>query len=34
MNNWKWAEIFFISIEIILGITPALIVLAWLISLL
>ena len=32
MNDWKWAEIFIISIEVILGITPSLIMLAWLIS--
>ena len=34
MDDWDWVEIFFISIEVILGITPSLIMLAWLISLL
>ena len=34
MDDWNWAEIFVISIEVILGITPSLIVLARLISLL
>ena len=34
MNDWKWVEIFTISIGVILGIIPSLVVLAWLISLL